>query len=452
MDARLNRADAAKRSSLIAVICGAAAAAPLSMGPSDLLAGQPARLPAPVQQLASRENTPAENLFIREPVDESVTAKPWAISQKSESDSTRTRVANQTASFTSSRLPSSAPSRPITRTQSLSSLDSALFTTLRTETAPTVFPGFSTQSLRQTAAKSLDDAADRLNYRASLSAGASASEALRLVAQSIDIQRGNDQATTEVMAALTTIREAEDFVGRYGVVDSAAIARMVRSHETQALKDFDTSQLTGIVAADIYLDSARQRLAAVAVADPLAVRAIQFLSKAYRQRASESEIALPTSVHLMRAATQVASGDRELAYEFAAILQQAQLNRESQEVLATLSRMPAPSANRMGEATPGVIAIVSGTQTTGGLEPTQHAIQIQQLSPDAFAAISRPEAGPSGSAGNIGSLSDAGAGQKSTSDTHRQTDSASPPKRGDAMPTQGNAVSRAFKAMTRAWH
>jgi hypothetical protein len=301
--------------------------------------------------------------------------------------------------------------------------------TLRVESEGSgILPGFSTASLRQSAAKSLDESTARLTHRASLSAAAAAIDALRLIGQSIDTSHGDGLATTGIESSLVAIREAEDFVGRYGHIDTGAISRMVRSHETKVLKDFDTSQLTGIIAADVYLDSARQTLSSIAIADPLAAHAIALLAKSYRQRATETPLALATSVHLMRAAAAAVPDDRGLAIELASVLEQAKLYAESQTVMAKAMQISSP--NEMRADSGSTISVVSGKDD--GVSSTKQAIQIEQLSPELFASVSRPEGGPTGhdSAGSRAA---------------KATESATEP----AM--EGNPVSRAFKSMTRMW-
>jgi len=255
----------------------------------------------------------------------------------------------------------------------------------------TVMPGFSAMSLRRSAAASLDSAAIALSHGAPLSGAADSIESLRKIAQAIDIQNQDNACTTSVDAAMFAMREAEDFVGRYGIVDSAAIARMVDSHQTPALKPYDTSSMTGIAAADVYLDWARATLARTAQTDPLAAHAIAMLAKSYRQRADESPIALAASVHLMRAASMASPRDAGLATELSSVLAQANLPDES--------RVVAARAGQFAIAKPPIdseteVVVASATSRSSGA--MQNSIKVEQLTPDEFARISRSEAGPVG--------------------------------------------------------
>lgn len=330
--------------------------------------------------------------------------------------------------------------------------------TLRPETEQAwILPGFSVGSLRESAAKSLDDAAIGLSHRASLSGAAAATEALRNVAQALDLQRRDNLASTDLAEALLAMSEAEDFVGRYGNVDSAAIARMVRSHETRSLKNYDTSNLTGIGAADVYMDFARQQLGAIAVEDPLAAHAIGLLAKSYRQRATESPIALAASVHLMRAAASAASTDRGLGTELASVLEQANLHSESQVVLAHVNRLPMEHVDGILDSGMSTeVTVTSGTLLGTDSNSAGQVIRVEQIAPEAFADISRSEAGPIGDPSLMRPLigSDQPKKPELSSAVSSQAMYGSPGTATEVLnqgSNQGNFVTRAFKSVTRIW-
>lgn len=332
--------------------------------------------------------------------------------------------------------------------------------TLRPESqSQGIMPGFSIEALRRSAAKSLDEANARLMHRASLSAAAASTEALRLTAHSNDLLLGTSTASEQLRDALMAIREADDFAGRYGTVDSAAIARMVNSHHTKTLKEFDTSQLTGIIAADIYLDSARQMLEAMAASDPLAAHAIALLAKSYRQRASESPLALATSVHLMRAAVATAPGDRALVMELASVLDQANMKAEAQALQGRVASLPVNNDDSSTSENDPVIAVVTGVRKSTNPSQAQQAVRIEQISPEAFAMVSVAEAGPTGTPSPTPaprptnqSLSSNDASETGPKQTNPSPVNQFDPYAPKAKPAgEGNAVSRAFKSMTRIW-
>jgi len=325
-------------------------------------------------------------------------------------------------------------------------------------------PGFSVGALRFAAAQSLDEAALALSRRASMSAADAATDSLRKLTQAIDLQTSSNVAGTRLAAALTAMWEAEDFVGRYGTVDSVAIARMVRSHETPVLKGIDASGLSGIAAADHYMNFARRALGSIAGADPLCSHAIAMLAKSYRQRADESPIALAASVHLMRAAAQSASDDLGITMELASVLRQANLPGESAalqdhaEGLATSRPKAALDSDEAIEIF--LAAVASGNQSAS------QAVKVQQISPEAFAGISRSEAGPMGNVAvsSLGTILQTSVNNSAAVTT---TANQTPPtftsgidvslaSRIDAPPTSGadqsaNPLKRTLKSMTRLW-
>ncbi len=457
MEDRLNRAARTCRRiiayrQLIAVCLATYSAS--SVAAQDDYWNRPQRISAPVPMVSENgtENRPQQlpdsSLFIREPLDDKAPEgerqerDPFVSEsqpKRSFSIATHKHDGMPTRLVTTTRLATKRVAVPVSRAElapvELDGYEWSQLTALsvQAESDPAnVLPGFSTASLRQSAVTLLNESAASLAHRASHSAASSATDALRLVAQSIDSTRSDGSASSGIDAALLAIREAEDFVGRYGHVDAPSIARMVRSHETNVLKEIETANLSGIVAADIYLDSARQILSTVASSDPLAAHAIGLLAKSYRQRASEAPLALATSVHLMRAAVAAVPNDRSLAIELAAVLEQAKLDDESQKVRAIAMQMLVPKD--ASDDSNSMIAVVGGSNVGGntGQSITKQAMQVEQLSPEAFASVSRPEAGPMG-APPVGS-------------TKATTTEAS-----SAATKVGNPLSRAFKSMTQMW-
>ena len=235
--------------------------------------------------------------------------------------------------------------------------------------AQTIEPGYSIIMLRQRASRKVDQASTRLSSRACLTSTALSIEALELCAAALDARRRSTVAADHLAEALTALREAEDFVGRYGKVDGNAIARMVRSHSTPALKTYNVRQLSGLGAADIYLDWARHRLQPLAAADPIVPQALRLLSRSYRLRQGESPFHLAVSVHLMRAAAEAAPQDSLLQQELTQTL--AQAGHRPHDRGGRQSAVAAPEADA-------------------------HDLTMTQLSAEQFARISSQAAGPPG--------------------------------------------------------
>ena len=238
-----------------------------------------------------------------------------------------------------------------------------------------VLPGYSVEALRKSAADSITDAELKLRARAYLTAAEKATQALQWIAQAVDAQNGQSVASHDLECALTAIRESEDFVGKYGVVDSVAIARMVRSHSTEVLKPYDTSNLNGLTAADLYLNWAHQGLSEIAKADPLAVQAIRILAHSHRLRDDGTPLGVATSVHLMRAAADSQTDDPRIHLELAQTLEVAGLHDESEQAFAAVADRAARNDELFSTGKRGELDLI-------------------EVSPEEFASISSPAAGP----------------------------------------------------------
>jgi len=281
------------------------------------------------------------------------------------------------------------------------------------ESAP-VLPGYNLEVLRQNADDLIREASAKLDSHAYLTAAANAVDALKLIAQTLDARAGNATATGDLTKALTAIREAEDFVGKYGMVDSAAIKRMVRSHSTEVLKPYDTTNLSGLAAADVYLDWSRRCLTQLASADPIASDALCVMAHAYRLRDGGTPFGLATSVHLMRAASE---------------------GQPQNAVLAT--------ANHPGRGNP-----FPATPTAGSEKNRPKEVQLLQVSPQQFAALSPHTAGPTGSPQPYNGAIQTKPQPAVAPANHTASQSGS-----DTPKTSGSSrFSRAIDPLKRLWH
>lgn len=250
-------------------------------------------------------------------------------------------------------------------------------------------PGYSPQTLRRAAGESIQEAQRSLDTQAYLTAADRAVTALELIAQATDSRERSALATRDLKIALTAIREAEDFVGKYGLVDSRGIERMVRSHATEVLKPYDVTRLGGTAAADIYLDWARRCLSPLAASDPLAGEALRVLAHSHRLRDGGTPFGIATAVHLLRAASEADPANRSLSEDYEAALQ-----------LAGLSE-PASSA-RAGQA--GHWSYADPARTPS------RPVQIWELTPEQFADVSPALSGPASSGPALSGLSSVGRG------------------------------------------
>jgi hypothetical protein len=170
--------------------------------------------------------------------------------------------------------------------------------------------------------------------------------AIRCLASASDLQQGGRRYTESLEEGLSSLREAGDFLGRYGNVDAEGIARMVASHETMVLKDRDLSSLTAHAAADSYLDHARINLMQAVNGHPQGARLLMLLANSERARSSDkSNIADAIAITCLRAAVGSNSKDPLLASELGYHTMRAGLLGEAKWALErSLATQPSVSA------------------------------------------------------------------------------------------------------------
>ncbi len=122
-----------------------------------------------------------------------------------------------------------------------------------------------------------------LKRRSTHTANKQALEALHAIVASRDAAGETNVYGLRLQAALTAIREAEDFCGRYGNVDHLALRRMIESHTTEALKDRDVSGLSAVKAVEIYLSVAKSNLVAASGGLPEAGDALLLLGHVHQK-------------------------------------------------------------------------------------------------------------------------------------------------------------------------
>lgn len=246
-------------------------------------------------------------------------------------------------------------------------------------------PGYSIEALRKTAMELITEAQLKIDIRAYMSAEEKAKQALELITQTIDTREQSSVATRDLMISLTAIREAEDFVGKYGMVDGATITRMVRSHSTEILKPYDTSNLNGLAAADVYLDWSRRCVTPLAVADPLAAEAIRILAQSHRLRDDGTPFGIATSVHLIRAAVEGSPDNQQVRADYETTLQVAGLSGHASIIQSANTVAIAQSHQARPIAPASAFA-----------DPQTKDVKIIEVSPAQFASISPATAGPPG--------------------------------------------------------
>lgn len=225
----------------------------------------------------------------------------------------------------------------------------------------------------------------------------SADEVLHKIAQANDLLAPELQAAVYLEQAQAALREAEDFLGRFGSVDGQDIARMVDSHQTPVLKSCDVSEMTGPQAADLYLDHARRLFAYVANRNPIATAALRTLADLRRRSATAQAADDAAAISLLRAAFQASPEDaiiaNELGYE---LLQQGLLDEARWTLAKSYQLQPSRAAGmnlveafRQSGDLPAARELLAQVQALPQV-PVPAAPPIMVLDPQEFASISKP--------------------------------------------------------------
>jgi hypothetical protein len=120
-------------------------------------------------------------------------------------------------------------------------------------------------------------------------------QALRTIAQALDLRSGNRDHTQALAAGLTALEEAEDFVPDGSRLESDLdVATLIRAHHTPACKHLDTAALLPVTVLQQYYTFAQQELALAAGGVEAASMALFGLGKTYSTLAVEKS--LPSAV------------------------------------------------------------------------------------------------------------------------------------------------------------
>jgi hypothetical protein len=256
----------------------------------------------------------------------------------------------------------------------------------------------------------IEQASTEYSIGAWASAETSAWEALRFAAEGVELAsregvsasggRGHTPALANLQIARTAIREARDFGGHYGVSDGNSIRRMAMSHQTAVLDSQPVDTLTAADAIDRYLDEARVRLSGIAAQSVEAAQAMDLLAAIYLGRADAKTLPSSTALCLRRAALQGQPGNASLSLRLGLHLADLGLYREARWALEhSLKLDPSPEAYSAlasvlrSSGYPDEAARIMASAPAATAEPgtpRTRIPQVETLSPEEFAAISKP--------------------------------------------------------------
>lgn len=244
------------------------------------------------------------------------------------------------------------------------------------------------------ARESLQVARDRLKRRATHSAQKHALDALRFIVAMQDAQVGGNHHNKALDIALDAIREAEDFCGRFGPVDSRAIQRMVTVHETTVLKEADLGSMSAIEATEAYLQVAHDNLVMSAARSRDASIALVLLGQIETQVAKNSNThSAAVAVMLQQSAIEI-DGQNWMAFQSLGhtFLQQGLALQASDALQESIRLYPTRSSYRslqLAARQQGDVETARLCSLALNSETLPNEFPIRQLSPRDFAATHR---------------------------------------------------------------
>lgn len=253
----------------------------------------------------------------------------------------------------------------------------------------------------------LDQAHREYAVAAFASAEASVWQALRQLTTALDCapsgtwEGAGDRATASESLAIAerAIHEARDFAGRFGMVDAAAIRRLVHSHQTTVLKANADERIIASHAIDRYLDEARVRLSPLAAQRADVAEALDLLAAISLGRNQPGSLPHETSLCLRRAALQGQPGNALLARHLGQQLAQLGLLDEARWTLEhslSLQRHPQTALalahvhRQSGDpsAAEHLLASADLQVAVGAVGGAARTPDVIQLSPEQFASVS----------------------------------------------------------------
>ncbi|QDV67957.1 hypothetical protein Poly24_16630 [Rosistilla carotiformis] len=249
--------------------------------------------------------------------------------------------------------------------------------------------------LGRLASQKIEHAEELLTRQSPMTARQEAIEALHLIAQSTDETTRSSDGTEALTQALTAIREASDFLGRFGVVDATAMQRLVDSHSTRVLKRCDLEHVTSLRAADVYYEFARGRFVDAVAGWAPASRALTIVAKTEPLTSDVGDSNLSAAqVCCLRAAIACdpdnATAANELGHELLALgmfdearwaLEHSYAKRPSTAALQNLAELHRVTGNmELAQACATNLAVLQSQQP--------RVAQVVQLTPSQFAQMS----------------------------------------------------------------
>ncbi|NND98140.1 MAG: hypothetical protein HKN47_12505 [Pirellulaceae bacterium] len=250
--------------------------------------------------------------------------------------------------------------------------------------------------LRDVASVQLQEASTRLQRGATHSAKRLTFKALRNIAAMQDVHEGGNRHAKQLETAFAALRESGDFVGKFGAVQSDAMARMVAVHETEILKSQDLNNLSSIRAAELYLGVAHQNLVHAVGAVRAASDALILLGQIEHNMAEVSDThAGAVAVTLQRAAVEIDPNNATALYQLGSSMLNQGMDQQAFSVLqkSVNARPTRQGYQRLMQVAERLGDSKTTQQCNSALRDSRlmNTTPVRQLDPDAFAATYRPE-------------------------------------------------------------
>lgn len=249
--------------------------------------------------------------------------------------------------------------------------------------------------LRTMARRSMVRGKELFDRGAVYSAREAVMTSLRQLVQSTDLTRGGNTATATLTAAMRAIAEAEDFTSIYGVDDTAAMRRMVASHQTDVLSTYDLERLPSFAATEMYLQFATESLRTALSACRESGDALILLGRIEQSLAPEDTAyhgAVALAMH--RAAAEIRPDSAFIRRELGVTMADQGMNRQAAE---SLRRSVSMRPTRRGYRHLQLVSAKLGDHDTADQcrtamlhEDLNGQSTVRQLAPVQFAATGPP--------------------------------------------------------------
>lgn len=229
-------------------------------------------------------------------------------------------------------------------------------------------------------------------------------QALRLIAQALDVQSATARHSQALALGMRALEEAEDFIPRGSTLEAELdVAGLVSAHRTPALKGMNAEGIAPLVALQHYYTFAHEQLSAATANEETGSMALYALGKVYSALATGDPAAVmstePKAMVFHQAALSANPRNYLAANELAVLLAgYGQYDQARWLLLESLSVSPEPAAwhnlavvhQQLGEPELAELARQELWAASASPAASSHESAVRWVDPITFAASSRP--------------------------------------------------------------